>query len=42
MRHSIESVIQRINVMHDLAVQVHRLRNQFSEDADCSYDATKM
>ena len=41
MRHSIESVIQRINVMHDLAVQVHRLRNQFSEDAHCSYDAQK-
>jgi hypothetical protein len=27
--------------MHDLAVQVHRLRNQFSEDAHYSYDAQK-
>lgn len=38
MRHSIESVIQRINTMHDLAVQVHRLRNEFSEQAEKEYD----
>ena len=38
MRHSIESVIQRINTMHDLAVQVHRLRNEFSEQAEKTYD----
>jgi len=38
MRHSIESVIQRINTMHDLAVQVHRLRNEFSEQAEKKYD----
>lgn len=38
MRHSIESLIGRINAMHDLAVQVHRLRNQYSEDSGMKYD----
>jgi hypothetical protein len=30
MQHSIEDLIQRINVMKDKAIQVHRLRNQYS------------
>lgn len=38
MRHSIESLIGRINAMHDLAVQVHRLRNQYSEMGHQQYD----
>ena len=31
MIHSIEDLIRRINVMHDKALQLHRLRNEFSE-----------
>ena len=38
MQHTIEDLIKRINVMHDLAVQVHRLRNEFSEQAEKQYD----
>ena len=28
MQHSIEELIRRINAMHDLAVQAHRVRNE--------------
>lgn len=38
MQHTIEELIKRINVMHDLAIQVHRLRNEFSEQAEKQYD----
>lgn len=38
MQHTIEDLIKRINVMHDLAIQVHRLRNEFSEQAEKQYD----
>jgi len=38
MQHSIEELIRRINAMHDLAIQVHRLRNEFSEQAEKDYD----
>jgi len=38
MQHTIEELIKRINVMHDLAIQVHRLRNEFSEQAEKDYD----
>lgn len=38
MQHSIEDLIRRINSMHDLALQLHRLRNEFSEQADSEYD----
>tara|TARA_Y100000389_G_scaffold201976_1_gene246067 strand:+ start:13934 stop:14158 length:225 start_codon:yes stop_codon:yes gene_type:complete len=38
MQHTIEDLIERINVMKDKAITLHRLRNQFSEMADQSYD----
>jgi hypothetical protein len=38
MLHSIESLIQRLDVMKSKAIQVHRLRNEFSEIADKEYD----
>jgi uncharacterized membrane protein YgaE (UPF0421/DUF939 family) len=38
MQHTIEDLIRRINVMHDKAVQVHRLRNEFSEISGKDYD----
>lgn len=38
MRHSLEELIRRINSMHDLAVQAHRVRNEFSELSSKDYD----
>ena len=38
MIHSIEDLIRRINVMHDKALQLHRLRNEFSEISGKEYD----
>ena len=38
MQHTIESLIRRINVMHDKSIELHRLRNQFSEISGQSYD----
>jgi hypothetical protein len=38
MQHTIEDVIRRINAMHDLAVQCHRIRNEFSDLVDREYD----
>jgi len=38
MQHSIEELIRRINVMHDLAVQAHRIRNEYSKLVDREYD----
>ncbi len=38
MQHTIEDLIRRINVMHDKAVQLHRLRNEFSEISYKKYD----
>lgn len=38
MLHSIEELIKRINVMHDKALELHRLRNQYSELSDKKYD----
>jgi|TARA_R110000868_G_scaffold225706_1_gene477966 hypothetical protein len=38
MLHSIEDLIRRLNVMHDKAVIVHRLRNEFSEISEKEYD----
>jgi hypothetical protein len=40
MQHSIEDLIQRINVMKDKAIQVHRLRNQYSNLTEKTYDKT--
>jgi len=31
MQHTIEQLIQKINVMHDKAIELHRLRNQYSD-----------
>ena len=30
MQHTIEDLTRRINVMHDKAIELHRLRNQYS------------
>ena len=38
MQHSIEELIRRINSMHDLAVQSHRVRNEFSSISNKQYD----
>lgn len=38
MIHTIEQLIERINVMHDKAVELHRLRNQFSQLSGKEYD----
>ena len=38
MKHSIEQWIERINTMKDLCIQAHRLRNEFSELSDKTYD----
>jgi len=38
MRHSVEDLIRRINAMKDKAIMVHRLRNEFSEQAEKTYD----
>ena len=38
MRHSIEDLIQRINAMHDKAVLLHRVRNEFAEISYKEYD----
>ena len=38
MIHSIEDLIRRINVMHDKAVLLHRVRNEFSEISYKEYD----
>ena len=38
MRHSIEQLIERLNVMKDKAIMVHRLRNEFSEISGKEYD----
>jgi len=38
MLHTVESLIDKIKVMHDKAILLHRLRNQYSEHADQTYD----
>lgn len=38
MEHSIEDWIRRINSMHDLCVEAHRKRNEFSELSGKQYD----
>ena len=38
MQHSIEELIRRINSMHDLAVQAHRIRNEYSGISNKEYD----
>ena len=41
MHHTIEELIQRLEVMKNKAIELHRLRNQFSKLADKEYDHTK-
>ena len=38
MQHTIEELIRRRDVMKDKAIQVHRLRNEFSEISHREYD----
>ena len=38
MQHSIEQWIDRINAMKDLCIQAHRLRNQYSEQVEETYN----
>ncbi len=38
MQHSIEDLIRRINSMKDLAIQAHRIRNEFSDISNKQYD----
>ena len=38
MLHTVEQLIERINVMKDKAIELHRLRNQFSELSGKEYD----
>ncbi len=40
MLHTIEDLTRRINVMHDKAIELHRLRNQYSSLAEKTYDHT--
>ena len=40
MQHTIEQLIDKINVMHYKAIELHRLRNQYSELSDKKYDKT--
>ena len=38
MLHTIEELISRINVMKDKAIELHRVRNQYSELSGKEYD----
>jgi len=38
LQHSIEQWIDRINAMKDLCIQAHRLRNQYSEQVEETYN----
>ena len=38
MLHTIEELIERLNVMHDKAIELHRVRNQYSELSGKQYD----
>lgn len=38
MLHTVEQLISRINVMHDKAIELHRVRNEFSELSGKKYD----
>lgn len=38
MLHSVEELIERLNVMKDKAIELHRLRNQYSKLSGKEYD----
>lgn len=41
MQHSVEQLIERLTAMRDKAIQIHRLRNQYSKLANETYDRVK-
>ncbi len=40
MLHTIEDLIQRLDVMKDKAIELHRIRNQYSQLSGKTYDKT--
>ena len=38
MQHTVEDLIKRINAMKEKAVELHRVRNQYSEASGKKYD----
>ena len=38
MLHTVEELIERLNVMKDKAIELHRVRNQYSEISGKEYD----
>ena len=40
MLHTIEELIQRLDVMKDKAIELHRIRNQYSELSGKTYNKT--
>jgi hypothetical protein len=38
MLHTIEELIERLNVMKDKAIELHRVRNQYSKISGKEYD----
>jgi hypothetical protein len=40
MLHTIEELIERLSVMKDTAIKLHRVRNQYSELSGKEYDRT--
>lgn len=38
MQHTIEDLIEKINAMHDKAIELHRERNKYSEISGKEYD----
>jgi len=38
MLHTVEALIDKIKVMHDKAIILHRLRNQYSESVEQTYN----
>ena len=41
MLHTIEELIQRLEAMKDKAIELHRVRNQYSEISGKEYDRVK-
>lgn len=41
MLHTIEDLIERLEVMKDKAIELHRVRNQYSELSGKTYDKTR-
>ena len=41
MLHTIEELIERLNVMKDKAIELHRVRNQYSEISGKEYNRAR-